>query len=166
MVNCHFVTVNEPSRNWTWSLEGQTENPWIYSAPLPLLNYNSSMVTWGTFLSNFFELDGSVSLIIQCDKHFLLCESRSVHLYSYEGRLICSPRWSGMRPEVLNAQTVSLSNDTIAIRDQSDEKNVHLFDAQSGTWDYGRYVLRILEFSSHILWVLQWELIKINLHDF
>ena len=28
--------------------------------------------------------------------------------------------------------TVSLSGDTIAIRDQNDERNVHLFDASSG----------------------------------
>ena len=38
----------------------------------------------------------------------------------------------GMRPETLNAMTVSLSGDTVAIRDQNDERNVHLFDASSG----------------------------------
>ena len=38
----------------------------------------------------------------------------------------------GMRPETLNSMTVSLSGDTIAIRDQNDERNVHLFDASSG----------------------------------
>jgi len=27
---------------------------------------------------------------------------------------------------------VSVANDTLAIRDQNDEKSVHLFDAQSG----------------------------------
>ena len=37
-----------------------------------------------------------------------------------------------MRPETLNSMTVSLSGDTIAIRDQNDERNVHLFDASSG----------------------------------
>ena len=37
-----------------------------------------------------------------------------------------------MRPETLNAMTVSLSGDTVAIRDQNDERNVHLFDASSG----------------------------------
>jgi intraflagellar transport protein 80 len=37
-----------------------------------------------------------------------------------------------MRPEILNAGTVSVSNDTIAVRDQTDERNVHLFDAQTG----------------------------------
>ncbi len=86
---------------------------------------------WNT--PTIFDLrDGSVSLIVQADKHFLLVESGAVHLYSYEGRLICSPRWPGMRPETLSTQTVSVSNDCIAVRDQVDERNVHLFDAQSG----------------------------------
>ena len=42
------------------------------------------------------------------------------------------PLSQGMRPETLNGATVSLSGDTIAIRDQNDERNVHLFDASSG----------------------------------
>lgn len=86
---------------------------------------------WNT--PTIFDLkEGSVSLIIPAEKHFLLVESNALHLYSYEARLICSPKWPGMRPETLNAHTVSLCNDTIAVRDQSDEKNVHLFDATNG----------------------------------
>lgn len=46
--------------------------------------------------------------------------------------MLCSPKWPGMRPETLTAQTVSVSNDTVAARDQTDEKLVHLFDAQTG----------------------------------
>ena len=76
--------------------------------------------------------DSSISLIVQADKHFLLAESGAVHLYSYEGRLICSPRWPGMRPKTLSTQTVSVSNDCMAVRDQVDERNVYLFNAQSG----------------------------------
>ena len=37
-----------------------------------------------------------------------------------------------MRPETLTEATVSLSPDTIAVRDTSDEKCVHLFDASTG----------------------------------
>ena len=37
-----------------------------------------------------------------------------------------------MRPETLTEQTVSLSPDTIAVRDATDEKAVHLFDASTG----------------------------------
>ena len=76
--------------------------------------------------------DGAVTLIVQSERHFLLVESSGLHLYSYEGRLLCSPKWPGMRPDMLTSATVSLSADTLAIRDQMDEKIVHLFDATSG----------------------------------
>ncbi|EGW14558.1 Intraflagellar transport protein 80-like [Cricetulus griseus] len=37
-----------------------------------------------------------------------------------------------MRTDILNAQTVSLSNDTIAIKDKADEKIIFLFEASTG----------------------------------
>ena len=86
---------------------------------------------WNT--PTIFDLrDGSVSLIVQAERHFLLVESNSLHLYSYEGRLMCNPKWPGMRPDSLTSTTVSLSTDTIAVRDTADEKAVHLFDASTG----------------------------------
>ena len=48
------------------------------------------------------------------------------------GRLLCSPRWPGMRPETLTALTVTVSPDTIGVRDQADERCVHLFDTSTG----------------------------------
>ena len=40
---------------------------------------------WNT--PTIFDLkDGSVSLVVQADKHFLLVESNAIYLYSYEGR--------------------------------------------------------------------------------
>ena len=42
---------------------------------------------WNT--PTIFELkDGSVSLIVQSERHFLLVESNSIHLYSYEGNIL------------------------------------------------------------------------------
>lgn len=49
-------------------------------------------------------------------------DGAGLYIFSYEGRLISSPKFPGMRVDMLNAQCVSLSNDTIAIRDKSDEK--------------------------------------------
>lgn len=46
----------------------------------------------------------------------------SLYLYSYEGRLISTPKIPAIRTDILNEQTVSLSNDTIAIKDKTDEK--------------------------------------------
>lgn len=93
--------------------------------------YIYSTRNWNTPV--IFDLrDGAVTLIVQSERHFLLVESSGLHLYSYEGRLLCSPKWPGMRPDMLTSATVSLSPDTIAIRDQVDERVVHLFDATSG----------------------------------
>ncbi|CAJ0929909.1 unnamed protein product [Ranitomeya imitator] len=93
--------------------------------------YVFSTKNWNTPL--IFDLkEGTVSLILQCERHFLLVDGGSVFLYSYEGRLISSPKAPGMRTDILNAQTVSLSNDTVAIKDNNDEKLIYLFDALSG----------------------------------
>uniref|UniRef100_A0A3B4VQV3 Intraflagellar transport 80 homolog (Chlamydomonas) n=1 Tax=Seriola dumerili TaxID=41447 RepID=A0A3B4VQV3_SERDU len=86
---------------------------------------------WNTPL--IFDLkEGTVSLILQAEKHFLLVDGAGLYTFSYEGRLISSPKFPGMRADILNAQGVSLSNDTIAIRDKSDEKVILLFDALTG----------------------------------
>lgn len=57
-------------------------------------------------------------------RHFVLVDGGGIYLYSYEGRLISSPKFPGMRTDILNGQTVSLSSDTLAIRDKSDEKGM------------------------------------------
>lgn len=65
-------------------------------------------------------------MIIVClfYRHFLLIDGGGIYIYSYDGRLISSPKFPGMRTDILNAQTVSLSNDTLVIRDKADEKGM------------------------------------------
>nr|XP_013015107.1 intraflagellar transport protein 80 homolog [Cavia porcellus] len=93
--------------------------------------YVFSTKNWNTPL--IFDLkEGTVSLILQAERHFLLVDGGGVYLYSYEGRFISSPKFPGMRTDILNAQTVSLSNDTIAIKDKADEKIIFLFEASTG----------------------------------
>nr|CAD7440487.1 unnamed protein product [Timema bartmani] len=75
--------------------------------------------------------EGSVSMVLLAERHFLLAEKASVYLYNYDCKLICSPRWAGMQPETLNLASISISNDTIAVRDQLDSKTVHLFEVGS-----------------------------------
>ncbi|NXN14848.1 IFT80 protein, partial [Indicator maculatus] len=90
-----------------------------------------STKNWNTPL--IFDLkEGTVSLILQAERHFLLVDGGGLYLYSYEGRLISSPKFPGMRTDVLNAQTVSLSNDTLAVRGKADEKVIYIFEALSG----------------------------------
>uniref|UniRef100_A0A3Q3BNH0 Intraflagellar transport 80 homolog (Chlamydomonas) n=1 Tax=Kryptolebias marmoratus TaxID=37003 RepID=A0A3Q3BNH0_KRYMA len=86
---------------------------------------------WNTPL--IFDLkEGTVSLILQAEKHFLLVDGSGLYTFSYEGRLISSPKFPGMRADILNAQSVSLSNDTLAVRDKSDEKVILFFDVLTG----------------------------------
>ncbi|KAK2538520.1 Ift80 [Columba guinea] len=93
--------------------------------------YVFSTKNWNTPL--IFDLkEGTVSLILQAERHFLLVDGGGLYLYSYEGRLISSPKFPGMRTDVLNAQTVSLSNDTLAVKDKADEKVIYIFEALSG----------------------------------
>ncbi|RXM33144.1 Intraflagellar transport protein 80-like [Acipenser ruthenus] len=93
--------------------------------------YVYSAKNWNTPL--IFDLkEGTVSLILQAERHFLLVDGAGIYLFSYEGRLISTPKFPGMRTDILNAQTVSLSNDTVAIRDKADEKVIFLIDALSG----------------------------------
>ncbi|XP_059177555.1 intraflagellar transport protein 80 homolog [Physella acuta] len=87
-------------------------------------NWNTPMI---------FDLkEGGVTLIKQAEKHFLLVDGSGVYVFSYDGRLVCSPKYSGMKAEILNHQTVALCNDTVAIRDKTDEKVIYVFDAQTG----------------------------------
>lgn len=58
-------------------------------------------------------------------RHFMLIDTAGVYVYSYDGRMVSSPRYAGMRADILNYQTVSLSNDTVAIRDKTDEKGIY-----------------------------------------
>ncbi|XP_018019947.1 intraflagellar transport protein 80 homolog [Hyalella azteca] len=93
--------------------------------------YVYSTRNWNTPI--IFDLkEGSVSLIVQAERHFLVVDGSSVVLYTYEGRVVSSPRWPRMRTDVLSARTVALSNDTLAIRDKDNEKGIHLFDATTG----------------------------------
>jgi intraflagellar transport protein 80 len=57
----------------------------------------------------------------------MLVDTAGVYVYSYDGRMVSSPRYAGMRADILNYQTVSLSNDTVAIRDKTDEKGIQSF---------------------------------------
>ncbi|ESP00252.1 hypothetical protein LOTGIDRAFT_225973 [Lottia gigantea] len=93
--------------------------------------YVYSSRNWNTPM--IFDLkEGSVTLIKQTEKHFVMVDGVGVYVFSYDGRLVCSPRYQGMKADILNTQTISISNDTVAIRDKTDEKLVYVFDALTG----------------------------------
>jgi intraflagellar transport protein 80 len=53
-----------------------------------------------------------------------MVDGAGVYVFSYDGRLTCTPKHQGMKADMLNLQTISISNDTIAIRDKTDEKGI------------------------------------------
>ncbi|EFJ41230.1 intraflagellar transport protein IFT80 [Volvox carteri f. nagariensis] len=68
---------------------------------------------------HIFDLKDTVTLLLQ--------------IYTYEGRQICNPRFQGLRTELLNADMISLSNDTIAVLDQqASGTTVRFFDTAQG----------------------------------
>ena len=61
-------------------------------------------------------------------RNFLLVDGGGLYLYTYDGRLQSTPKWGGMRTEILNINTVSISNDTIAVRDLDQKSMILLLD--------------------------------------
>ena len=49
-------------------------------------------------------------------------EWNTVSLYSYQGRLLGSPKWKGFSSEPLHPICISLCADTLVIRNQNNEK--------------------------------------------
>jgi len=93
--------------------------------------YIYSVKNWNTPM--IFDLkSGAVTLVCLAEKHFALVDDIGIQLYSYEGRLLSTPKYQGMRPDMMNSSTATLCNDTLAIRDKTDEKLIYLFDAVSG----------------------------------
>lgn len=73
------------------------------------------------------------NFIHMAKKTFLTLDQISgVQVISYEGRILCSPRFQNMRPEYLTKDLVALSPDTVAIVDTVDAKQIQILDAQSG----------------------------------
>ena len=72
-------------------------------------------------------------MIIQGAKYFALIDaSQNFNIYSYEGKLISSPKYQGLRIEFLSARHISLASDVLALIDPSNAKIVRIFDITSG----------------------------------
>ena len=72
-------------------------------------------------------------MIIQCEKCFATIDNTmGIRVWSYEGRLMSNPKFSGLRPEFLNRQNVSISDDVVAVIDRANPKTIRVFDASSG----------------------------------
>jgi intraflagellar transport protein 80 len=80
-----------------------------------------------------FDIKAPPSFLHLCKRHFVTLDQISaLQIVNYEGRALCSPRFQGLRPEYLTKDLVALSNDTLAVVDSVEPKNVVLLDATSG----------------------------------
>mmetsp|Transcript_35722 Transcript_35722/g.63833 ORF Transcript_35722/g.63833 Transcript_35722/m.63833 type:complete len:770 (-) Transcript_35722:267-2576(-) len=80
-----------------------------------------------------FDVKDAVNLICQTDKIFLMMDHMSgVQLFQYDGRPVATLKLSGIRTEFLNYQSVSLSPDTVVIKDTFDPKSIKVFEAMTG----------------------------------
>lgn len=82
---------------------------------------------------HIFDVKTTINFILQAENLFLIVDNVSgIQVISYDGRILSSPKFSGMRVECLCAKTVSLSSDVVAVVPRSEPKTVRLFDAASG----------------------------------
>jgi intraflagellar transport protein 80 len=76
-----------------------------------------------------FDIKDVVFLIVQGAKYFALIDaSQNFNVYSYEGKLVSSPKYQGLRVEFLNQRHISLASDVLAVIDPSNPKTVKVFD--------------------------------------
>lgn len=76
---------------------------------------------------------GHVCALVQSVNHFALVDTtQGVQIYSYEGRLISSPKSPHIRSEQLTLALISLSADMVTIRDTDDNCAYLSFDLASG----------------------------------
>jgi intraflagellar transport protein 80 len=93
--------------------------------------YNIMQQNWSSPF--VFDVKDSVMMIVQGHKYFAMIDaSLNFNIYSYDGKLISSPKYQGLRVEFLNKRHISISSDVLAIIDPTNSKIVRIFDIMSG----------------------------------
>uniref|UniRef100_A0A7M4EL33 Intraflagellar transport protein 80 homolog n=1 Tax=Crocodylus porosus TaxID=8502 RepID=A0A7M4EL33_CROPO len=134
--NGHVIFAHVVEQRWEWknfeitlTKRRTMEVRNVINDAMDLLEFRDRVIKASL---NYGHLVVSTSLQCYVFSHFLLIDGGGIYIYSYDGRLISSPKFPGMRTDILNAQSVSLSNDTLVIRDKADEKVIYLFEALTG----------------------------------
>lgn len=77
--------------------------------------------------------DAVVTLQLSATQFLLANCSQGIQVFSYEGRQIAVLRLqASLRPEIMTTDLISLSTDTVAVRDPADHKRILVFDSSSG----------------------------------
>ncbi|KAJ3393213.1 Intraflagellar transport protein 80 [Lobulomyces angularis] len=96
--------------------------------------YIYSDKNWNTPAITDLNPGGRVVCIKQCAEYFVIVDTIvGMHVYTYEGRPVSQIKYLGLRPEYVTQHSISISGDTLAIKDRTDEKSIYLFDVTTGT---------------------------------
>jgi len=72
------------------------------------------------------------TLIVQCPHHFALVDANGIQVINYEGRCLSTIKFSGLRSEFLNHQTLSICRDAVCLVDPTTPKQIRVFDVFTG----------------------------------
>ena len=79
------------------------------------------------------ELRATVSLLLQCERHFLMVDAASgLQVLNYDGRVLSAPKFGGMRADGLSKASVAYAPDLLAIISHAEPKAVVLLDPLTG----------------------------------
>ncbi|VDQ16058.1 unnamed protein product [Trichobilharzia regenti] len=70
-----------------------------------------------------------------------MADGSSVYVYNYDLRLVCSPKHANLHTDQLYSDSLTISNDAIAIKDKLDEKGKSLRDLFFSNLYFRRLVL-------------------------
>ena len=80
-----------------------------------------------------FEIKAPPHFIHMSKRHFLtLDQINGIQIISFEGKILCTPKFQGLRPEYLVKEMISVSSEILAVVDSVDSKNIYILDAVSG----------------------------------
>ena len=95
--------------------------------------YVYSDKNWNTPLVADLNPSGRVICIKQCAEFFCIVDTAvGIQVFSYDARTVSNIKYLGLRSEYVTSNSISISGDTIAIKDRVDEKAIYLFDITTG----------------------------------
>ncbi|KAF6771101.1 hypothetical protein AHF37_09323 [Paragonimus kellicotti] len=108
------------SLKYNYLIVATTSQCYIYNTS----NFNTPIIT---------DLrESNVTLIAQCQKYFVLVDGANIYVYTYDGRLVCSPKQPNLRTEMLHSDGLALCNDALVVKNRMDERSIYLFETETG----------------------------------
>uniref|UniRef100_A0A2S2Q7F7 Intraflagellar transport protein n=1 Tax=Sipha flava TaxID=143950 RepID=A0A2S2Q7F7_9HEMI len=72
--------------------------------------------------------DVHVFMIVLTKKFFAIFSTSNVNIYTFDCKLVSSPKWPSMQCDAIQKSHVSMSDHMLAVRDQLNDKSIHVFE--------------------------------------